>query len=87
MKNSLIVALFTILVSANAHSARSDDVQLFTLLDTNRDGVLNKQEVYTNKKAIRFTNLYYQESFYKADINSDGLLDFNEYIANEEDIY
>ena len=80
------IIISIMLLSSNIAFANIDKNR-FANLDKNRDGVLSKHEVESQPEVIRFTNLFGNDSFRLADINKDGLLDFEEYQANEEDIY
>jgi len=84
----IFTAVFSILIFAgiaDACTVKANDT--FVKIDTNGDGVLTYNEVSSQPDIVRFTNLYYRDSFYLADINSDGVLNIQEYLANEEDVY
>ena len=87
MKTAMTIIVITAFISGFASASSNTDKKLFSTIDENSDGVLTRKEVLSKSKAIRFTNLYYPDSFNTADINNDGLLDIEEYLANEEDIY
>lgn len=58
----------------------------FNDLDKDGDGVISRHEVQSQQRYVRFMNLYYSNSFSQADVNSDGILDREEFFAYEEDI-
>lgn len=58
----------------------------FNDLDKDGDGVISRHEVQSQQRYVRFMNLYYSNSFSQADVNKDGILDKDEFIAYEEDM-
>lgn len=80
----LMIAVF---LSISTVSFAMSDSERFKILDANNDGVLTKEEVKSKPKLIHYTNLYPRGGFETADFNNDNVIDYEEYMANEEDIY
>lgn len=84
MKTLLITIVFVVTGSNAAYAGNQIFQSQFKKLDTNTDGVLTQQEIQAQPTLVRFTNFFYQDSFLLADINKDGFIDIEEFIANEE---
>jgi len=87
MKLIFTAVLSILFFTGNADACMVKTNDIFFKIDTNGDGLLTYNEVSAQPDIVRFTNLYYRDSFYLADINSDGVLNIQEYLANEEDVY
>ncbi len=83
---SLCLALLAGLPAGNAHAAASTLADQFNTLDRDRDGSLTAKEIQAQPELVRFTNLYYRDSFRWADLNRDGQIDYEEFRSNEEGI-
>ena len=87
MKAKYIVAL---VLCFSAFGQVFADVKLlqkqFGQLDSNNDGLLSHVEVQAQPEVIRYMHLYFKDSFMNADINEDGVINNEEFLAFEEDI-
>ena len=55
----------------------------FHELDKDGDQRISKVELLRQPELVRYTNLYPRESFLFADVNEDGYLNEDEYVAHE----
>ena len=84
MKTLYICILSVVLVSGTTYAGDRTPHEQFIALDRNADGVLTRNEVRSRPTLIRFMQLYNQGSFSLADVNNDGVLNLEEFTANEE---
>lgn len=82
----ICLALVAGFSTGDAYAASETLAERFNELDRNRDSLLTPDEIQSRPALVRFTNLYYRDSFRWADANKDGLINFEEFIANEESI-
>ena len=61
-------------------------VNQFIQLDTDGDGLITKKEVSAQPVVVREMEVYVAGGFETGDFNSDGVLDWPEFLANEEEI-
>ena len=61
-------------------------VDQFIQLDTDGDGLVTRQEVSAQPELTRGMEVSVVGSFDTGDFNSDGMLDWPEFLANEEEI-
>ena len=61
-------------------------VDQFIQLDTDGDGLITRQEVAAQPDLTRGMEVSVVGSFDMGDFNSDGMLDWPEFLANEEEI-
>jgi len=91
MKNYILLIMLTsVCYSTNAYERchnKKDTVLKFKQLDTNNDGFISKNEAIAQPELTRYmeiSNTGY--GFEQGDINSDNVLDLNEFLLNEEDL-
>ena len=83
----LLFTIVTIILSSGVANADNNLLrEKFKELDRNHDSLLTQQEIQAQPVLIRFTNFYPPGSFISADINKDGVINIEEFIANEESI-
>ena len=84
----MLLAVFAIVLSSSATAfAENDRLQeQFNKLDDNKDNTLTQAELRAHPALIQYTNFYSRGSFFMADINKDGQIDYKEFVAYEEDI-
>jgi len=56
----------------------------FKQLDSDSDGFINKAEVNAQPELVKNMNVYGGDNFAMGDIDADGVLSWNEFLANEE---
>jgi len=56
----------------------------FKQLDSDSDGFINKAEVNAQPALVKDMHVYGGDNFDMGDIDSDGVLSWNEFLANEE---
>ncbi len=86
---TVLLALF---ITSNSAWAKPDYMdnpvitQQFSQIDADGDGLISKAEVNAQPELTRYMDVSVQGSFEMGDINSDGMLNFAEFMANEEEI-
>lgn len=58
----------------------------FIQLDTDGDGLITRQEIAAQPELTRWMEVSVAGGFEMGDFNSDGFLDWPEFLANEEEI-
>ena len=61
-------------------------VNQFIQLDADGDGLITRQEIAAQPELTRGMEVSVSGGFEMGDINSDGVLDWPEFLANEEEI-
>ena len=87
MKKLIIPTMAVLLSSSPVYAENKLHQDQFNKLDTNSDGMLTQNEIQAQPVLIRLTNFYYQYSFISADVNKDGQISLDEFLANEQDTY
>ncbi len=93
MKKSIIVTalMLTVALSLPSQAAvtykyNTVIVDQFIQLDTDGDGLITRQEIAAQPELTREMEVSVAGGFEMGDFNSDGVLDWPEFLANEEEI-
>ena len=82
----LTVAFSLPLQAYESYQGNQVIVGQFIQLDTDGDGLVTRQEVAAQPELTRGMEVSVVGSFDMGDFNSDGMLDWPEFLANEEEI-
>ena len=83
MKVMLMTLAVALCTSSMAYAGDSILRDQFHQLDVNGDQRVSKVELRRQPELVRYTNLYPRDSFLFADVNEDGYLNEEEYVAHE----
>lgn len=83
MKTMLTVLAATLCTTSMAYAGDMVLRDQFHQLDVDGDQLVSKAELRRQPELVRYTNLYPRDSFLFADVNEDGYLTEDEYVAHE----
>lgn len=81
----LTVAAFPLLAYPGCHN-NSEVMQQFKKLDVNGDALISKEEVKAQPEFTKNMAISIFGAFEMGDVNTDGVLDLSEFVANEKEM-